>query len=87
MRAPADWKKPLADGRLVVVSPFAASERRVARKLAVERNRIVAALADEIIFAHVAPGGELDRLRRLVSDWSVPYRVLSEEALIGSAHS
>lgn len=87
MRMPAEWKKPLADGRLLIASPFAASERRVTRKLAVERNRIVAALADEIVFAHLALGGELDRLRHLVTDWGVPYRVLSEEASMRPAHS
>jgi hypothetical protein len=79
MRLPADWKKPLTDGRLLLLSPFSAKERRVTRNLAVERNRIVAALADEIVFAHITPGGELDELRRLVSGWGVPFRVLSAE--------
>lgn len=80
MRLPADWKKPLADGRFLALSPFAASERRVTKGLAAERNRLVAALADEVVFAHVTPGGQLDELRRLVADWHIHHRALLAEA-------
>jgi predicted Rossmann fold nucleotide-binding protein DprA/Smf involved in DNA uptake len=73
MRVPADWKKLLAAGRLLALSPFPASERRVTKNLAVQRNRLVAALADEVVFAHVTPGGHLDKLRRDVADWGLPH--------------
>jgi hypothetical protein len=76
MRLPADWKKPLAEGRLLLLSPFEAAERRITKSLARQRNHLVAALADEIVFAHVTPGGELDHLRQQVADWGVPHRVL-----------
>jgi len=33
-------------------------------------------LADDVVFAHVAPGGHLDELRQLVADWQAPHRVL-----------
>jgi len=80
MRLPADWKKPLTDGRFLALSPFPASERRVTKDLAVERNRLVAALADEVVFAHVTPGGQLDGLRQLVAGWNIRHRTLSAEA-------
>jgi hypothetical protein len=76
MRLPADWKEPLAANRLLVVSRFPASSRRVTESLATDRNQLVAALADEVVFAHVSPGGHLDELRQLVASWRVPQRVL-----------
>ncbi|MCK6556880.1 DNA-processing protein DprA [Candidatus Binatia bacterium] len=76
MRLPAEWRQPLADNRLLVVSQFPPAARRVTKSLATDRNRLVAALADEVVFAHVAPGGHLDELRQLVADWQAPRRVL-----------
>jgi predicted Rossmann fold nucleotide-binding protein DprA/Smf involved in DNA uptake len=72
MRVPPDWKMPLEDGRLLVLSPFPASERRVTERLALERNRFVAALAERVFFAHIAPDGHLDELSRLVASWGGP---------------
>jgi predicted Rossmann fold nucleotide-binding protein DprA/Smf involved in DNA uptake len=78
MRVPTHWGEPLADGRLFVLSPFPAAERRVTKDLAAERNRLAAALADDVVFAHITPGGGLDYLRRLVADWGIPHRILSQ---------
>jgi hypothetical protein len=68
---------PMEDGRLLFLSPFASSVRRVTKELATERNRFVAALADEIIFAHITAGGLLDELLQLAANWKVPNRVLT----------
>jgi predicted Rossmann fold nucleotide-binding protein DprA/Smf involved in DNA uptake len=72
LRSPTDWKQPLASERLLVLSQFPASERRVIKALAIRRNQLVAALADEVVFAHIAPGGHLEELSRLVARWCVP---------------
>ena len=66
-RVPADWKKPLAGGRLLILSGFTEGERRVTTDLAARRNGLVAALADEIWFAHITPGGKMDRLAKRFS--------------------
>ncbi len=77
MRPPADWKKPFADDRLLVLSPFSASERRATKDLAAERNRFAAALADEVVFAHIAPGGHLEELSQLVAGWGIRHGTLA----------
>jgi predicted Rossmann fold nucleotide-binding protein DprA/Smf involved in DNA uptake len=77
MRVPADWKEPLAKSRLLVLSAFGSTEKRATRNLASDRNRIVAALADEVVFAHVTPGGHLDALRKVVANWSTPHRTIA----------
>lgn len=72
MRLPAEWKKPLNDGRLLLLSPFPADCHRASAALAQKRNQLVAALADEVFIAHVEPGGHLERLANRVSAWAVP---------------
>lgn len=62
-----DWKKPLADGRLLILSCFNESERRVTTELAARRNEFVAALADEAWFAHITPGGQMEQLAKKFS--------------------
>jgi predicted Rossmann fold nucleotide-binding protein DprA/Smf involved in DNA uptake len=63
-RVPPDWKRPLAAGRLLVLSAFAATANRVTAELAARRNEFVAALADEVFIAHAAVGGHLETLAR-----------------------
>jgi len=67
MRLAADWKKSLADGRLLILSCFSRNKHRVTRTLAACRNEFVAALADEVWFAHVAPGGQMQRLAQKIA--------------------
>jgi predicted Rossmann fold nucleotide-binding protein DprA/Smf involved in DNA uptake len=71
LRLPSDWKASMAAGRLLILSCFPASQRRATAELAARRNDLVAALADEVWFAHIAPGGQMERLaadssRRLI---------------------
>jgi predicted Rossmann fold nucleotide-binding protein DprA/Smf involved in DNA uptake len=72
-RLPTEWKEPLAQGRVLLLSCFAATDRRVTGKLAAQRNEFVAALADEVWFAHITPGGEMQRLKNRIAAWG--YRV------------
>jgi predicted Rossmann fold nucleotide-binding protein DprA/Smf involved in DNA uptake len=68
-RVPIDWKMPLADGRLLILSAFAATVSRVTAELAARRNEVVAALADEVWFAHITAGGEMQRLAHRITAW------------------
>jgi predicted Rossmann fold nucleotide-binding protein DprA/Smf involved in DNA uptake len=61
-RLPVEWKKALTNGRLLILSCFTATHRRATTKLATRRNELVAALADEIWFAHITLGGRMERL-------------------------
>ena len=66
-RVPAEWQKPLADGHLLILSCFNEGERRVTADLAARRNELVAALADEVWFAHITPGGRMEQLAKRFS--------------------
>jgi len=59
LRLPAAQRNALEDGRLTIISPFPAEEKRATADLARQRNRLVAAMADEVVFGFIAPGGNL----------------------------
>src|SRR5215831_18058664 len=56
LRLPMSWRKPCAEGRLLIVSPFAAHQRRPTTALAEDRNYFVATLATHIFVAYAGPG-------------------------------
>ena len=70
-RAPADWQKPLDDGRLLILSEFNETKTRITADLARRRNELVAALADEAIIIHATPGGNIAQLSEQFQQWSV----------------
>lgn len=76
LRLPDAQRKALDDGRLTIVSPFPVTEKRVTADLARQRNRFVAALADEVVFAYIAPGSSLSHLRDEVAGWGGVIRQL-----------
>ena len=77
---PAELRKPLADGRLLLLSPFDEAERRVTAELAAYRNRFVAALAERVLFLHATPGGKTEALAREVIGWGKPAYALAHPA-------
>lgn len=77
---PAELRVPLAAGRLLLLSPFDETERRVTAELAAYRNRFVAALAERVLFIHAAPGGRTETLAREVIWWGKPVYALPHDA-------
>ena len=69
MRLPTEWQALLAEGCLLLLSPFAEKLRRVTADLARKRNQFVAALADEVFVAHASAGGKTERFCRNVLAW------------------
>jgi len=62
MRISSKWRKPITEGRLLLVSPFEKKHRRMTKDLAELRNYFVAELADEIIFIHFSEGSATEKL-------------------------
>ncbi len=79
-RIPAEWQTPLADGRLLILSGFTPADKRCTNELATRRNVLVAALADEVCFAHITPGGLSDRLTHRLTEWRIPFSTLKKIA-------
>jgi putative heme iron utilization protein len=54
---------------MLILSGFKEAYRRITIDLAIRRNSIVAALADDHYLAHVAPGSHTERLADEVCGW------------------
>jgi predicted Rossmann fold nucleotide-binding protein DprA/Smf involved in DNA uptake len=65
-RIPPEWRRAAEDGHLLILSAFPETETRVTADLARRRNEFVAALADEVWFAHITPGGQMERLAKTI---------------------
>jgi hypothetical protein len=48
-------------------------------ELAQQRNRLVAALADEVFFAHITPGGNAEKIASFLQSQDIPFRIAQNE--------
>ena len=64
MRIRREWRTPIAEGRLLILSSFGRSQHRPTAALAARRNELVAALATELLIPYAAPGGKTESLAR-----------------------
>ncbi len=80
MRVPRDWRGPLEDGRMLVLSPFPEAVRRPTARLASQRNDLVAALAKRVFIAHAAPGGKTEAFARKLASAGKPLLTLPSAA-------
>ena len=71
MRMSAECRGAFQAGRLLFLSPFADHPKRVTKESAARRNEVVAALADDVFIAHVARGGQMERIAGMLKRWRV----------------
>jgi len=69
MRIPTEWREGIKTGRILLLSPFESSQRRLTAALSEQRNKLVAALYQEVYFPHITPGGSNYRLSKLIEKW------------------
>ncbi len=62
MRIPKGWKKPIAEGRLLLLSFFDDQIRRPTLSIANTRNNYIATLADRLLIAYAESGGKTEQL-------------------------
>ncbi len=61
-RIEPEIKQALRENRLLIVTPFDETVRRVSAGRALKRNRLMADLADRVFVAHAAAGGNVEKL-------------------------
>jgi len=64
MRIRKEYKEPLANNRLLFLSPFDKKHHRVTAETSSVRNEFVAALVDEVFVAYAAPGGRTEQFSK-----------------------
>ncbi len=72
MRLSSEEKKAVDEGRLLILSPFPAKQRRISAKQAEERNRFVVTLSERVFVAYADPGGKTETLCREVVASGMP---------------
>lgn len=59
---PVDCRPAVDEGRLVMVTPFPDTVTHITKETAMQRNRLVAALATAVVVAHAAPSSKMETL-------------------------
>jgi len=72
MRLRREFREPLENGRLLLLSPFDDKQRRATQETAMARNRFAAALADAVFVAYAAPNSKTENFCRLILGWGKP---------------
>lgn len=80
MQIKPEFRKPLDDGRLLILSPFKASANRTSTGLAEARNRFAAALGNAVFIPYAAPGGKTERFCKDVLAWGKPLYTVNDDA-------
>lgn len=80
MRIRAEYKKPLEQGRLLMLSPFKESERRNTIETAMDRNRFVAALADSVFVVYASANSKMEKFCYEVLKLSKPLYTFESDA-------
>jgi len=79
MRIKTEYKKPLEDGRLLIVSPFTGKERRISSERALTRNYFVAALAETIFIPYAAPKSKTEMFCHELLQWKKHVYTIDDE--------
>jgi len=80
MRIKPEYKKPLEEGRLLILSPFAEKAKRISQDRALERNRFIAAIGDSIFIPYAAPKSKTEQLCKELLAWNKPVYTLQSES-------
>ncbi len=57
-----EFATPMEQGRLLIISPFGKTVKRVTEQTAEIRNKLMIGLADNITVGYASPGGRLEKL-------------------------
>jgi len=79
-RVAGEYRQPLEERRLLLLSPFAGGVNRTDEETARQRNRFVAALADHIFAAYAAPNSHTEQFCREIVAWGKPLYTLAGES-------
>jgi len=60
-RIPKEWQLHIENGRLLIISKFPESVKRMTKITAMERNEFIKNLASDVYIAHAVGGGKLDK--------------------------
>ncbi len=78
-RMPAEYRPPWEAERLLILSPFSSTQRRITIDTAMTRNLIAAALADTVLIVYAALGSKTGAFCREVLRWGKPVHTFASD--------
>lgn len=78
-KLPEELELVFSDGKLLLLSSFSEKISRITKQTALERNKLVAAIADEIFFSYAEPGGKTEKLCHDSIEWGKPVFTLQSQ--------
>jgi predicted Rossmann fold nucleotide-binding protein DprA/Smf involved in DNA uptake len=79
-QVPVEFRQPLEERRLLLLSPFDDTVNRADEETARQRNHFVAALADQIFAAYAAPNSRTECFCREILAWRKPLYTFAGDA-------
>jgi predicted Rossmann fold nucleotide-binding protein DprA/Smf involved in DNA uptake len=80
MRLKSEWKTPLEENRLLLLSPFPQKHSRTTAELSHQRNLLVASLATEVLIIHAAPNSRTASFCRQLRTQKKPLWMINDPA-------
>jgi len=80
MRIPLEYRKPIDESRLLIVSPFTERQRQPDTAMAERRNQVVGALAAQVFVSYAAPRSKTEKLCRRIVEWNKPLYTFADDA-------
>jgi predicted Rossmann fold nucleotide-binding protein DprA/Smf involved in DNA uptake len=72
MRIKPEYRKPLEDGRLLILSTFSEKEKHISSDRANERNCFAGAIAASIFIPYAEPSSNTEKLCKILLNWNKP---------------
>ena len=79
IRIKPGYRKPLEDGRLLILSPFTEKEKRISSERSLRRNYFVAALATSIFIPYAAPKSSTEMFCQEILKWGKQVYTIDDE--------
>lgn len=80
MKIKPEYREPIENSRLLILSAFTEKEKRISAKKASYRNCFVAALADTILIPYAAPKSKTEQLYRELLSWKKSLYTINSES-------
>lgn len=80
MRLKPELRRAFEEGRILILSPFEAKEKRITAALARQRNDFLGAISDGIFVAHAATGSRTLELCRKLTSQKKPFITVDDPA-------
>lgn len=79
MRIKREYKKPIEEGKMLILSPFAENQSRITKETSSMRNYFAAAIANSIFIPYAEPNSRTEKFCHELLPWDKPLYTLDTD--------